>query len=161
MENKDLRSEVTLLKQKWDEMMEKMTSFSAPTPSSSALGLNVATGNKLFTSTASTSTPSNSASEEWALDSPKLAHATLPTTANVALPQSPVASGSGMGTRRKKASNDIVKPNLGKDVAPGLKRGTGSWATAGMGMGGMGGYMPVHTTFVFFHSTLLLCGTNE
>lgn len=112
-ENKELKSEVSLLKAKWDEMMEKMASF--PVPAAVGLGVN----------------PANAvagASDEWALDD-----------------KAPAASTSARRTGTRGA-NGIAKPNLQKDVAPSLKRGTGSWTTQGMG----GGYMPVHTTCVLF-----------
>lgn len=106
-------------------MMEKMTSF-MPTASTSTaastVGLGLDAGKLVASSSASTS--ASAASDDWPLDSPKAAPAPLPAA--------------------RKRTGGIAKPNLQKDVAPGAKRGTGSWATAGMG----GGYMPVHTTFV-------------
>lgn len=137
-ENKGLKSEVGVLRQKWEEMMQKMTQFTVP-PSfaPSALGLGLAPTLDRHSPPAPLESLSNSPaatpSDDWALDSPKLSPGILP----------PVASGSRTGTR---GSNGIAKPNLSKDVAPGMKRGTGSWTTAGM----PGGYMSVHTLFVPF-----------
>ncbi|KAK4698428.1 bZIP-type transcription factor MBZ1, partial [Phenoliferia sp. Uapishka_3] len=136
VENKDLHGEVTMLKAKWEEMMEKMTSFQAPSPS---VGLGLNTGRLVPSSIASPSTP---ADDIWALDSPKASTSQLPP-----LPIASTAPTSAIVTRKRAKNNDIAKPNLSKDVAPGLKRSTGSWTTA-QGMGG--GYMPVHTTCVPF-----------
>lgn len=102
--------------------MAKMTSFQ-PAPAAVGLGLNAG---QLVTPPAD---------DSWALDSPKPVEAELP----------PVASTSTAPAVTRKRANDIAKPNLQKDVAPGLARRSGSWTTA-PGMGG--GYMPVHTTFV-------------
>ncbi|KAI5478409.1 bZIP transcription factor [Pseudohyphozyma bogoriensis] len=147
VENKDLRSEVTLLKQKWDEMMEKMTSFTNPAAAGGVA--NVGLGKSAAVTASSSSAKVAEKDEEWALDSPKVSPAEqLPSLAGVNLPALPVASTSGSqpATRRAgtRGASGIVKPNLQKDVAPSLKRGTGSWTTAGMG----GGYMPVHTTIL-------------
>lgn len=116
-ENKELKSEVGLLKAKWDEMMEKMATFTVPVPAAVGHSVNPV--------------KAVAASDEWALDD-----------------KAPVASTSARRTGTRGA-NGITKPNLQKDVAPSLKRGTGSWTTQGLG----GGYMPVHTTCVPFHSS--------
>ncbi|KAL8293591.1 hypothetical protein RQP46_000292 [Phenoliferia psychrophenolica] len=113
-ENKDLHREVDSLKSKWEALMLQMAALKP-------------------TSAATVAAPVDK-DEAWALDSPKPVPAALP----------PVASTSAAPVTRKRATNDIAKPNLQKDVAPGLKRsGTGSWTTQGMG-----GYMPVHTTLL-------------
>ena len=137
-ENKDLKSEGGLLRQKWEEMMEKMTQFTVP-PSFAPVALGLAPTldrqSPLPALDSNPSSPATTPSDDWALDSPKL-------SPEMVLP--PVASGSTRpGTR---GSNGIAKPNLPKDVAPGMKRGGGSWTTAGMGTG----YMSVHTLYVSF-----------
>lgn len=136
-ENSNLRGEVTMLKQKWDEMMEKMTAFTVPQPTTSTgLGVN--------TKLASTAAPIVVKQEEesWALDAEPSSAIVAPTVLTpVASTSTAPATARRTGTR---GSNGITKPNLSKDVAPGLKRSTGSWTTASMG----GGYMPVHTTYV-------------
>ncbi|KAL8278577.1 hypothetical protein RQP46_009069 [Phenoliferia psychrophenolica] len=69
-ENKSLHSEVSLLKGKWEEMLTKMTSFTAPN-----VGLGVAP--KLspppFAALAATPTTTTTPDESWALDSESLA----------------------------------------------------------------------------------------
>ncbi|ORY89760.1 hypothetical protein BCR35DRAFT_300222 [Leucosporidium creatinivorum] len=140
-ENSDLRGEVSMLKQKWDEMMEKMTSFAVPpaiVPSTSAAGLGVNT--KLAVAPVVKQEP---VEEVWALDSPQpAAPESLPTNATASTSQAPVPTARRAGTR---GANGIAKPNLSKDVAPGMGRRTGSWTTAG-GMGG--GFTSVHTTLL-------------
>ncbi|KAK4054693.1 hypothetical protein OIO90_003505 [Microbotryomycetes sp. JL221] len=135
-ENESLRSEVTMLKQKWDEMIEKMTSItSAQNVSSATTGLGVNTQlakqSGAVASTSTSQTPVVKVEDDtWALDSPQ------------EMPSPPVtSSGRRPGTR---GSNGIVKPNLNKDVAPGMPRRTNSWTTNHFG----GGFTSVHTTLL-------------
>lgn len=131
---------MTLLKQKWEEMLEKMTSLNGAgavaggSVVSAGLGLAQVGGQRLATTPAAVVVKQESSDEAaggWALDSPASVEASVSTPVN--------APTRRTGTR---GSNGIAKPNLSKDVAPGLGRRTGSWTTAG----GMGGFTSVHTT---------------
>ncbi|KAK4054183.1 hypothetical protein OIV83_001209 [Microbotryomycetes sp. JL201] len=135
-ENVSLRSEVNMLKQKWDEMISKMTNGGVvPPPSPAATGLGVNT-RLAVASTSSAPSPSAVKVEEdtWALDSPSSSSRELEAPAAV-------SSGRRPGTR---AANGIVRPNLNKDVAPGMPRRTNSWTTNHFG----GGFTSVHTTML-------------
>lgn len=101
-ENKSLKSEVTLLKQKWDEMLEKMTSFTVPTTSTSSAPLARV---PLLGIGSSSKIVAGSSSEDWPLDTPLKAN-------------------------RTRGSNGIAKPSVNKDVAPGSMRASG-WAATG------------------------------
>lgn len=137
-ENSDLRGEVSMLKQKWDEMMEKMTSFAVPPTAVATAGLGVNT--KLAAVPSAPVVKQEPTDEVWALDSPQsAAPEPLPSNAQAST-SAPVPTARRAGTR---GANGIAKPNLSKDVAPGMGRRTGSWTTAG-GMGG--GFTSVHTT---------------
>ncbi|KAM0789527.1 hypothetical protein ACM66B_000342 [Microbotryomycetes sp. NB124-2] len=126
-ENVSLRSEVNLLKEKWNDLLSKMTSgapVSTPAATTAGLGVN----------TRLASPPAVKVEEEsWALDSPKS------SPREVEAPALP--SGRRPGTR---GSNGIVKPNLNKDVAPGMPRRNNSWTTNHFG----GGFTSVHTTML-------------
>ena len=118
-ENTDLKSEVALLKQKWEEMVSKMT---AASPSTSAVGLGV-------------KVPSRSAStnEEWPLASPVSEESPVASTSTAAPPSIAL---------KPRSTNTLALPNLNKDVPPTLKRSAGSWTTQSFG----GGFTSVHTT---------------
>ncbi|GJN91065.1 hypothetical protein Rhopal_004080-T1 [Rhodotorula paludigena] len=130
-ENTDLRTEVTTLKEKWQDLLDKLSSLSGPpaaaAPATAAAGLGT---NPSRAVAASSGSAPVTVKEEEGLDAPSLA--------------TPAASTSSrrIGTR----SGGVARPNLSKDVAPSslARRNTGSWATAG---GAGGGFMSVHTTF--------------
>lgn len=135
-DNKSLASEVALLKTKWNDMLEKMTSHNVPIASSSSIPITrtpSALGLGLATKTLKIVTPTE---EEWALDTPKI------------ILESVGRKGTRAGTS---AAASIAKPNTKKDSTPGSL--SGNWA--GANPGGPAGYMPVHTTYVSF--SILFC----
>ena len=144
-ENDELKSEVSLLKAKWEEMLGKMEMFAQPR-SASNVGLGLAGRPILGNATnAASSAPAVASaapfSDDWALDTPKQeSDESLAIGATAEAPAAaPVASSSN--ARR---SNRVPKPNINKDIPPSLRRSAGSWTTQPFG----GGYTSVHTTLM-------------
>ncbi|GAA5993965.1 hypothetical protein JCM11641_006755 [Rhodosporidiobolus odoratus] len=142
-ENSGLKTEVATLKEKWQDLLDKLSSLSTPpgaAPTIGAAGLGVNPSRAI----ASAGSPPVAVKQEegWALDPPASSSQQLPpqTGGNA------VASTSGSRRIGTRSSSSIQLPNLSKDLPPNaLRRGTGSWATNGLGGGG---FTSVHTTFV-------------
>ncbi|BGO92026.1 hypothetical protein NBRC10512_001021 [Rhodotorula toruloides] len=126
-ENSGLKTEVATLKEKWQDLLDKLSSLSAP-PSTAAAGLGT---------------------------NPSRAVASAATGAAVVKQEEDVESSipaAGLSTRRigtraaVSSTNALQLPNLSKDVSAHARRSTGAWSTASPGLGG--GFMSVHTTLI-------------
>lgn len=122
-ENSGLKTEVATLKEKWQDLLDKLSSLSAP-PSTVAAGLGT-NPSRAVASAAS------AVKQEEDAESPV-----------------PAAVTRRIGTRAAVSSsnNSLQLPNLSKDVSAHARRSTGAWSTASSGLGG--GFMSVHTTLI-------------
>ncbi|GAA6008838.1 hypothetical protein JCM10207_001743 [Rhodosporidiobolus poonsookiae] len=119
-ENTGLRTEVATLKEKWQDLLDKLSSMTGPASTATAgLGVNPS---RAVAAAASTSAPVIKQEEDVILDGV------------------PVASTSSMRIGTRSSLSQIQLPNLNKDVNPAGRRGFAN----GFGSG----YTSVHTTFV-------------
>jgi len=125
-DNEGLKSEVGMLKTKWQELLDKMSSLADnnSTTSTGGVGLGV-NAQKALSGGAGGVQVKEEDGSSWALDTPETS------------------------TRRTRGSNGIARPNLSKDLPP--RRSTNSWSSQGFG----GGYQSVHTTLIPDLSTSL------
>ncbi|GAA5899145.1 hypothetical protein JCM8208_003015 [Rhodotorula glutinis] len=136
-ENSGLRTEVATLKEKWQDLLDKLSSLSgtpvAQPAGTAAAGLGTNPPRAVAAAAGSSTVASLAAVKEEEGDVGSLS----------AQPSSSSSSSSRrIGTR----SGGVARPNLTKDVSALGRRGaTGSWATAG-GFGG--GFTSVHTTLL-------------
>ncbi|BGP48826.1 hypothetical protein JCM10450v2_004702 [Rhodotorula kratochvilovae] len=127
-ENTGLRSEVATLKEKWQDLLDKLSSLSGPVATgTAAAGLGTNPSRAVAVAAAATAVKQED-------DAGALSPAPEASTS---------ASGRRMGTR----SGGIARPNLTKDVSALGRRGAaaGGWASPG-GFGG--GFTSVHTTLL-------------
>lgn len=139
-ENTGLRTEVATLKEKWQDLLDKLSALSGPVAAPAAgtaaagLGTNVP---RAVAAASSSGAPAlvKEEGDDFASLTPE------PSTSTAA---------RRIGTR----SGGVARPNLSKDVSAlgrrnGLSR-TGSWTTAGAfgGAGAGGGFTSVHTTLL-------------
>ncbi|GAA5931476.1 hypothetical protein JCM3775_006865 [Rhodotorula graminis] len=134
-ENSGLRTEVATLKEKWQDLLDKLSSLSG-TPVASPAGTAAAgLGTNPPRAVAAAVAGSSSAASLAAVKEEEGETGSLSA-------QPASASSRRIGTR----SGGVARPNLTKDVSALGRRGaTGSWATAG-GFGG--GFTSVHTTLL-------------
>ncbi|GAA5820927.1 hypothetical protein JCM3770_002633 [Rhodotorula araucariae] len=129
-ENTGLRSEVATLKEKWQDLLDKLSSLSGPSPTGmAAAGLGTNPPRAVAVAAAAAALKQE---EDGALGGEASSSASVPTARRV-------------GTR----SGGFARPNLAKDVsALGRRGGAGTgWATPG-GFGAGGGFTSVHTTLL-------------
>ncbi|GAA5844791.1 hypothetical protein JCM9279_002923, partial [Rhodotorula babjevae] len=137
-ENSGLRTEVATLKEKWQDLLDKLSSLSgtpvAAPAGTAAAGLGTNPPRAVAAAAGSSSAAPLAAVKEEEGDVGSLS--AQPSSSSSA------AAARRIGTR----SGGVARPNLTKDVSALGRRGaTGSWATAG-GFGG--GFTSVHTTLL-------------
>lgn len=138
-ENSGLRTEVATLKEKWQDLLDKLSSLSG-TPVAAPAGTAAAgLGTNPPRAVAAAAAGSSSATSLAAV---KEEEGDLVSLSAQPSPSSSATASRRIGTR----SGGVARPNLTKDVSALGRRGaTGSWATAG-GFGG--GFTSVHTTLL-------------
>lgn len=128
-----MKSEVGMLKTKWQELLDKMSSLAENSNNSGGaiggVGLGVNAQKALAGAGGAGGVQVKEEENGWALDSPP--------------------SNSTETTRRTRGSNGIARPNLSKDLP--ARRSTNSWNSQSFG----GGYQSVHTTLIPDLSTSL------
>ncbi|GAA6032413.1 hypothetical protein JCM8097_008162 [Rhodosporidiobolus ruineniae] len=147
-ENTGLRSEVATLKEKWQDLLDKLSSLTPPQPGGVATaGLGV---NPSRAVAAAAGAGGVHIKQEEGIVSPESAPAQLPPSTQGNAVASTSSSGR-IGTRS--SSSQLQLPNLAKDVSSTGRRG---WST----MPGAGGFMSVHTTFLPDVNDQLAAGLN-
>ncbi|BGP25232.1 bZIP transcription factor [Rhodotorula toruloides] len=122
-ENSGLKTEVATLKEKWQDLLDKLSSLSAP-PTTAAAGLGT--------------NPSRAVAAGASVVKQEDAESSVPAAG---------PSTRRIGTRAAvSSSNSLQLPNFSKDVSAHARRSTGAWSTASPGLGG--GFMSVHTTLI-------------